>query len=126
MLAGHPVPVSEGLVCTTCFLVGLWSHQVVPSLPGGLNWGKEGLKVLGVFLGTEQFQLNNWEGIKDKVCAKLSKWKWLLPQLSYRGRVIVANSLVASTLWHRLIVLTPPRGLMEDIQRFILEFFLVG
>ena len=46
---------------------------MVPSLPGGLNWGKEGLKVLGVFLGTEQFQLNNWEGIKEKVCAKLSK-----------------------------------------------------
>lgn len=98
----------------------------MPSLPGGLNWGKEGLKVRGVFLGTEQFQLNNWEGIKEKVCATLSKWKWLLPQLSYRGRVIVANSLVASTLWHRLIVLSPPRGLMEDIQGFILDFFLVG
>ena len=107
-------------------LVGQWRDQTVPSLPGGLEWGKEGLKVLGVFLGTEGFQNKNWEGVKEKVCARLSKWKWLLPQLSYRGRVLVANNLVASTLWHRLIALTPPRGLMEDIQRVILDFFWSG
>ena len=40
-------------------LVGQWRSQAVPSLPGGLEWGKEGLKVLGLFLGTEGFQ-NKW------------------------------------------------------------------
>ena len=49
----------------------------------------------------------------ERVCARLSKWKWLLPQLSYRGRVLIVNNLVALTLWHRLIALPPPRGLME-------------
>ena len=38
----------------------------------------------------------------------------------------VANNLVASTLWHRLIALMPPRGLMEDVQRVILDFFWSG
>lgn len=60
------------------------------------------------------------------MCARLSKWKWLLPQLSYRGRVLVANNLVASTLWHRLVTLTPPRDLIEDIQKDILNFFWSG
>lgn len=107
-------------------LLGQWRDQAVPSLPGGLKWEREGLKVLGIFLGTEGYILKNWEGIREKVCARLSKWKWLLPQLSYRGRVLVANNLVASTLWHKLIALTPPRGFIEDIQRTILDFFWSG
>lgn len=37
-------------------LIGQWRDQAVPSLPGGLSWGKEGLNVLGVFLGSEGFQ----------------------------------------------------------------------
>ena len=81
--------------------------------------------MLGVFLGSEGFREKNWEGVKEKVCVRLSKWKWLLPQLSYRGRALVAGSLVASTLWHRLTALTPPRGLLDEIQRAILDFFLV-
>ncbi|TDH11028.1 hypothetical protein EPR50_G00081890 [Perca flavescens] len=107
-------------------LVGQWRGKAVPSLPGGLEWGKEGLKVLGVFLGSEGFVKKNWEGVKEKVCARLSKWTWLLPQLSNRGRVLVANNLVASTLWHKLIAIVPPRGLMEDIQRTIVDFFWSG
>ncbi|KAJ3614016.1 hypothetical protein NHX12_017593, partial [Muraenolepis orangiensis] len=105
---------------------GRWREQVVPSLPGGLQWETEGLKVLGVFLGTEAFKAKNWEGAKEKVCARLSKWKWLLPQMSYRGRVLVANTLVASTLWHRLMALTPPRNLVSSIQQEIVDFFWSG
>ena len=35
----------------------------------------------------------------------------------------ITNNLVALTLWHKLIALTPPRGLIEDIQSAILDFF---
>ncbi|KAK2897108.1 hypothetical protein Q8A73_013488 [Channa argus] len=107
-------------------LVGQWRGQQVPSLPGGLQWGKTGLKVLGVYLGSEGFQRKNWEGVREKVCARLSKWKWLLPQMSYRGRVLVSNNLVASTLWHKLTAMTPPSGLIEDIQKIIVDFFWSG
>jgi len=51
----------------------------------------------------------------EKVSAKLSKWKWLLPELSYRGRVLVTNNLAASMLWHRLNVLDPPNELIKVI-----------
>ncbi|KAJ3599422.1 hypothetical protein NHX12_033385 [Muraenolepis orangiensis] len=111
---------------SSALLLGRWREQVVPSLPGGLQWETEGLKVLGVFLGTEAFKAKNWEGAKEKVCARLSKWKWLLPQMSYRGRVLVANTLVASTLWHRLMALTPPRNLVSSIQQEIVDFFWSG
>ena len=38
----------------------------------------------------------------------------------------VPNNLVASTLWHKPTALTPLRGLIEDIQRAILDFFWSG
>ncbi len=37
----------------------------MPTLPGGLKLGKEGLKVLGAFLGNEDFQTKNCEGVKE-------------------------------------------------------------
>lgn len=39
--------VSEAL------LLVQWRNRALPHLPGGLKWGSWGLKVLGVFLGTE-------------------------------------------------------------------------
>lgn len=81
------------------------------------------MKFLGVYLGNQDFEQQNWEGVVAKVCARLSKWRWLLPRLSYRGRVLVVNNLVASTLWHRLKVLSPPRSLVDDIQKQLIDFF---
>ncbi|TWW53858.1 Transposon TX1 uncharacterized 149 kDa protein ORF 2 [Takifugu flavidus] len=106
--------------------VGPWAGRNRPRLPGNLSWGRQGLKVLGVFLGTETFEKKNWEGAVEQVCTRLSKWKWLLPQLSYRGRVLIANNLVASTLWHRLTVLPSPAGLIERVQKLIVDFFWSG
>ncbi|KAK3509821.1 hypothetical protein QTP70_012405 [Hemibagrus guttatus] len=77
--------------------------------------------------GIDNFQKQNWEGIVERVCTKLSRWKWFLPQLSYRGRVLVANnSTFASTLWHRLCVLQPPAGLVQEVQRQLVSFFWSG
>lgn len=85
-----------------------------------------GFKFLGIYLGSEEFKKKNWENVKDKVCAKLSKWNWLLPQLSYRGRVLVINNLVAHSLWHTLNVLDPPMDFFVDIQRILVNFFWTG
>ena len=48
-------------------LVGQWSAGNTPSLPGTLRWGKRGLKVLGVYLGSEDIEAPNWEGVLRKV-----------------------------------------------------------
>ncbi len=61
--------------------MGNWQEEPPPVLPGGVKWGKEGLKFLGVVLGKERYQENNWDGMIEKVCGKLSRWKWVLPKL---------------------------------------------
>lgn len=71
---------------------------------------------MGLFIGNELCEKKNWEGIREKVESTLSKWKSLLPQLSYRGRALIANNLAASSLWHKLLVLVPPAGLVKDVQ----------
>ncbi len=65
----------------------------------------------------------NWEGVLEKVKGRLQKWKWLLPKMSFRGRVIIINNLVASVLWHRLACVDPPNGLLSKIQAILVDFF---
>ncbi len=108
------------------FAVGSWGDTGPPQLPEGLKWGKEGFKVLGVYLGTDKYKEKNCEGLLGKVVAKLSKWKWLLPELSYRGRVLITNNLTASMLWHKLNVLEPPGDSIKEIQRKLVDFFWSG
>lgn len=98
----------------------------LPVIPENVKWEKIGFKFLGIFMGSENYQRKNWEGVKDKVCARLSKWNWILPQLSYRGRVLVINNLAASILWHRLIVLNPPEDFIGGVQKLFVNFFWSG
>ena len=48
--------------------VGQWADKVMPKLPGNLSWGKQGMKVLGDFLGTDGFQKKNCVCYGESVC----------------------------------------------------------
>lgn len=111
---------SKALLC------GAWVDRAPPLLPGGLQWGCEGLKLLGVYLGSEKWVRKNWEGLSKAVVSRLARWRWLLSQVSYRGRVLIINNLVASFLWHKLAVLNPPASLLADLQRKLVDFFWSG
>ena len=60
-----PVPVRRGIrqgssarvnwIKSGACLVGQWSLGSIPGLPWNLKWGKGGTKILGVYLGTEEF-----------------------------------------------------------------------
>ncbi|KAJ3587905.1 hypothetical protein NHX12_011500, partial [Muraenolepis orangiensis] len=71
--------------------VGEWSGGL-PVLPQNMVWKKDGFKYLGVFLGKETVVLKNWEDVIEKIEGKLSKWKWLLPQMSFKARLDVSSS----------------------------------
>lgn len=43
--------------------------------------------------------------------------------MSYRGRILIINNLVASSLWHRLACLDPPLNLLVEIQKVLVDFF---
>ncbi len=49
----------------------------------------------------------------ENVEGRLERWKWLLPKMSFRGRALIINNLVASSLWHRLSVLEPLFVILE-------------
>ena len=53
-------------------LCGAWG-DMAPLLPGGLQWGCEGLKVLGVYLGSEKWVWKNWEGLSQAVVSRLAR-----------------------------------------------------
>lgn len=103
-------------------IVGKW-EKGPPLLPGGLTWKKGGLKYLGVFIGDAVTQEKNWFGVIEKIEGRLKKWKWIHPQLSFRGRVLIINNLAASTLWHRLVCVDPPSGLLSRLQAMLVDFF---
>ncbi len=68
-----------------------------------------------MFLGNANFVKNNFEGIVEKVKGRLDKWKYLLPKMSYKGRILIVNNLVASALWHHLICIDQgcPNSVLE-------------
>ena len=43
--------------------------------------------------------------------------------MSHRGRTLIANNLVSSTLWHRLACVDPPPSLLAEVQRVLVDFF---
>ncbi|KAK3530736.1 hypothetical protein QTP70_000758 [Hemibagrus guttatus] len=106
-------------------LVGEWGGER-PTLPGGLVWKKDGFKYLGVYLGNNQYLNKNWEGSVEHVKGKLSRWKRLVPRMSYRGRTLVINNLAASFLWHKLACVDPPPNLLASIQALLVDFFWDG
>ncbi|KAK3514686.1 hypothetical protein QTP70_027776 [Hemibagrus guttatus] len=57
---------------------------------------------------------------------RLSRWKRLVPKMSYRGRTLVINNLTASSLWHKLACVDPPPNLLANIQAQLVDFFWDG
>ncbi|KAK3510999.1 hypothetical protein QTP70_027845 [Hemibagrus guttatus] len=106
-------------------LVGEWGGGQ-PTLPGGLAWKRGGFKYLGVYLGTNEFLNKNWEGSVEHVKGRLSRWKRLVPKMSYRGRTLVINNLAASSLWHKLACVDLPPNLLANIQAQLVDFFWDG
>ena len=66
-------------------LIGDWQDSTPPVLPQRCAWNLEGLKFLGVYLGTFGYMNKNWEGVEEKIAGRLQRWRWILPQLCIEG-----------------------------------------
>ncbi|CAM5093650.1 unnamed protein product, partial [Natator depressus] len=108
--------------------VGGWRQ--VSSLPPALQtirWSAGPLLYLGVYLSaTHPSPPENWQNLEGGVIERIRKWTRLLRCLSLRGRALVLNQLVLSTLWYRLNTLAPAPGFLSHLRRLILEFFWSG
>ncbi|CAM4506512.1 unnamed protein product [Lepidochelys kempii] len=90
-------------------------------------WSAGPLLYLGVYLSaTHPSPPENWQNLEGRVIEQLRKWTRLLLCLSLRGRAVVLNQLVLSTLWYRLNTLVLAPGFLTDLRTSILEFFWTG
>ncbi|CAM4598561.1 unnamed protein product [Lepidochelys olivacea] len=108
--------------------VGGW-RQVSPLPPTlqTIRWSAGPLLYLGVYLSaTHPSPPENWQNLEGGVIERIRKWTRLLRCLSLRGRALVLNQLVLSTLWYRLNTLAPAPGFLSHLRRLILEFFWSG
>lgn len=68
------------------------------------------------------FFKKNFEEVLEKIKGRLDRWKFLLPKMSYKGRTLIINNLVASSLWHRLICIDPSPDLLLKVQSILIDF----
>lgn len=54
-------------------------------------------------------------------------FKWfLLLEISYEGRILIINNLLASALWHHLACIGPLADALMKIQSILIDFFFLG
>ena len=75
-------------------VIGQWDAGRIPRLPGNLTWGIRGLKVLGLYLGSNEIERQNWEGVLRKVQAML---QCCLSGNGCSDRTLIVNNLVAAS-----------------------------
>ena len=104
---------------------GLWAGSWVSreDRPLGFRWNNEGLVFLGVHLGnSNSFLQNNWQACRDKIHKCLSGWKHLSSRMSFKGRILIANQMAASKLFHVLATLSPPQNVIDELQEKLINF----
>ena len=101
--------------------VGSWTRR--SDKPLGFQWNNEGLNFLGVSLGVSRnYMSKNWEKCKEKLSKTLSRWTPLSQSLSFKGKILVANQLAASKVFHCLAVLSPPQNILKELQNMLVNF----
>ena len=101
--------------------VGSWTRR--SDHPLGFRWDSEGLKFLGVHLGnTNNYNKQNWIDCKEKINKTFTKWKSLSFSLSYKGKIIIANQLASTKIYHCLAILNPPENILRELQEMMVDF----
>ena len=105
--------------------VGCWTGR--NDTPLNFSWNSEGLPFLGVFLGnTVNYCKQNWVKCKDRLNKTFQSWSRLSYSLSFKGKVLIANQLAASKIFHFLAVLPPPENILNELQNQIVNFVWSG
>jgi len=71
--------------------LGSWRHRL--DAPVGIRWNCDKIKVLGVFIGPGNLEEANWRPRIDAIKNCLSSWR--SRSLSYKGKALVINALMA-------------------------------
>lgn len=108
---------SQGLWC------GSWTDRVDTPLIN--NWTNSNIKYLGLNIGQTDTSLND-NAILLKITRALNCWKLKILSMSLRGRVLLLNYLVSSSVYHILKVYAPHFSILKAAQDKILSAFWSG
>lgn len=104
---------------------GLWSGALIHRTDALLNfqWFNDALpdKILGLFFGNTDCTRLNLEPRIQKICNTISAWKHR--DLSYKGKTLVINGLLTSTLWYTATSTSFPPWAIAEIEHAIYDFF---
>ena len=101
--------------------VGRWKGR--SDEPLKFSWNSEGLPFLGVHLGnTIHYLKQNWSKCKERLQNTLNSWSRLSNSMSFKGKVIIANQLAASKIFHFLAAISPPNNVINELQDLLVEF----
>ena len=104
---------------------GLWVGRWIGrnDLPLKFSWNSEGLPFLGVHLGNSvHYSKQNWVKCKDRLTKTFLSWSRLSKSLSFKGKVLIANQLAASKIFHFLAVLPVPGNVLNELQELLVNF----
>lgn len=90
------------------------------TLPGGSSV-EDRRNILGSSWG-RGLHGENWEVSIERVEGWLEKWRWLLPEMFFRGWTLIVNNLVSSTLWHKMMCAEPLVPLLNQIRQVSVGF----
>ena len=104
---------------------GLWSGAFAHRSEqlGGFDWFNDFIpdKILGQFIGNVDCVRCNWEAKIQKINNIIGAWRHR--DLSYKGRALVINGLLTSTLWYNATSLPVPSWAIAQIEESIYDFF---
>ena len=102
--------------------LGPWNNRT--DSPVAIEWSSVKVKVLGVFLGPANLEVDNWRPRITAVENVLNSWRQRA--LSYRGKSLVINALALSRVWYMASLIHVPRWVSAEINSLMFNFFWGG
>ena len=89
----------------------------------GFQWFNDYIpeKILGLFFGNVDCTRINWDVKIQKINHTIAAWRHR--DLSYKGKALVVNGLLASTLWYNATSLPMPAWAISQIEQSLYDFF---
>ena len=102
--------------------LGCWNGRT--DSPVNITWSSAKVKVLGVFLGPGNLEVDNWRPRITAVENALNSWRQR--SLSYKGKALVINALALSRVWYVASLIHVPRWVSVELNTLIFKFFWSG
>ena len=103
---------------------GMWlgSKQGQTTGPIDITWVTDQLKLLGIYVGSDQTIYNSWTERTEKLESRLEMWQYR--SLFLTGKVLILNTLGLSGLTYLGFVYSIPKSCLNRVNTFVFNFLL--